>query len=83
MENFPLKRFTLAGGIAAGVSERVQYSFREVAMRQLKIGTSSVRGVVGESLTPELLAQFDAYQPPRLEDWLATLAPPGAASGPA
>jgi len=23
-----------------------------------------------------LLAQFDAYQPPRLEDWLATLAPP-------
>jgi len=30
-----------------------------------------------------LLAQFDAYQPPRLEDWLATLAPPGAASGPA
>ncbi len=27
-------------------------------MRQLKIGTSSVRGVVGESLTPELLVDF-------------------------
>jgi phosphomannomutase len=27
-------------------------------MRQLKIGTSSVRGVVGESLTPELIVDF-------------------------
>lgn len=27
-------------------------------MRQLKIGTSSVRGVVGETLTPELLVDF-------------------------
>jgi phosphomannomutase len=29
-------------------------------MRQLKIGTASVRGVVGEALTPELVASFAA-----------------------
>ena len=29
-------------------------------MRQLKIGTSSVRGVVGESLTPEMIVDFAA-----------------------
>ena len=35
------------------------------------------RAMIKTGATAEaLLAQFDAYQPPRLEDWLATLAPP-------